>query len=68
MKIPQEHIDKLCTTKHPYTSEKDAEFKIKAMRKKGRIITPTLNIYKCRFCPAWHIGHIRTIDKKGNPV
>jgi hypothetical protein len=67
-KIPQEHFDKLCTSKHPYTSEEDAKFKIKAARKKGRIVSPLLRPYKCRFCWAWHIGHIKTFDKNGNPI
>ena len=61
-KIPQSHIDKLCTIKHPYNSEKDAQFKIRAARKKGRFISPNLKVYKCNFCFAWHIGHERVFE------
>lgn len=63
MNIPPEHIEKLCTSKHPYSSKKDAEARIKAARKKGRIISATLRIYKCAFCWAWHVGHKNNNEK-----
>ncbi len=68
MTIPQAHIDKLCRNKHLYTSKKDAESRIKAKRKKGFLISPSLRIYKCSFCYGWHMGHQYEYDpEKKNP-
>lgn len=56
MNIPESHIEDICGRKHPYSSQKDAEFKIRSMRKKGKIISPLMKIYKCHFCDYFHIG------------
>ena len=56
--IPREHLEKLCLNKVQYT-KKQGESLIRIARKRGRIITPTLKVYKCRFCWAYHIGHER---------
>lgn len=60
--IPKSHVDKLCTAKHDYSSKKHAEARIKAARKSGRIVSPSLAVYKCNFCACWHIGHKKEFE------
>lgn len=50
---------KHCERKLKYTSVKMAEKRIKDRRKKGHIVDG-LNIYKCKYCGYFHIGHKKT--------
>jgi hypothetical protein len=45
-----------CERKKKHTSLKCAERAIRMKRKKG-IIVDGLNIYKCKYCGNYHIGH-----------
>ena len=45
-----------CERKRKFTRIKNAENAIKKTRKKG-IIVDGLNIYKCKYCEKYHIGH-----------
>ena len=40
-----------CGRKRPYR-KKDAESKVAERNEPG------LNVYRCHFCPSWHIGHL----------
>ena len=45
-----------CERKTKYKSIKSAENQTKMKRKKGMIVRP-YNIYKCKYCGKFHIGH-----------
>jgi len=45
-----------CERKRKYTSIKMAKRRIRSRRKKGYIVDG-LNIYKCKYCSNYHIGH-----------
>ena len=45
-----------CERKNKYKNIKSAENVMKRKRKKGMIVT-AYNIYKCKYCSKYHIGH-----------
>ncbi len=53
-----------CTRKVRYSKKKSAVNVVKAMKKKGVIFTEEPNIYKCKYCGGWHLGHKRKKRKK----
>jgi hypothetical protein len=50
-----------CLRKKRYTSEHYAEKVIKKMKSEGKDPTNTLNVYWCKFCHHYHIGHKKVI-------
>lgn len=46
-----------CTRKIRYAGKKRAVQVLARMKKELRVYPPNLNVYKCRFCGKYHIGH-----------
>lgn len=44
-----------CTGKQPHASQTEAFKHLAALRKKDGAFG--MNVYKCKICKAWHIGH-----------
>jgi len=51
-----------CGRKIKYNKVKNAENTMKKKRKTGMIVRP-YNIYRCKYCGKFHIGHKKIIDK-----
>ncbi len=51
-----------CLKKRKYNSIKEAKNVIKRAKKTGIIITP-YNIYRCKYCNNYHIGHKKILTK-----
>ncbi len=54
---------KHCESKQKYNNAKGAESRMKLKRKRGIIVSP-YNIYLCKYCGKYHIGHKKIIDMK----
>jgi hypothetical protein len=50
-----------CLRKKRYNSERYAEKVIKKMRSEGKDNDNRLNVYWCKFCNKFHIGHKKVI-------
>lgn len=59
MSVPHSHIYKLCGRKRQYSSKKNAEQFLRSIRKRGIIVSPNADVYKCPFGNHWHTGHKR---------
>lgn len=49
-----------CEGKKRHASKTAARVHMYALITKGAAL---LNVYKCRYCKAWHVGHIRRYRK-----
>lgn len=57
MTIPSSHIYKLCERKRKYSSKKNAINFLNGLKKKGILVSPLAEVYKCPFAEHWHTGH-----------
>jgi hypothetical protein len=46
-----------CERKRPFKSIKSAVNFLKHAKKRGVIVTDSLDIYECQFCGKYHFGH-----------
>jgi len=56
---------RMCGNKKKYDSETHARWVINSIQKEGiKNFSLIMNIYECKFCHKWHIGHK---NNKGKP-
>lgn len=48
---------KECGSKVPHQSREAAGGQLAAMVKKLGVNPAMMNVYRCRFCRSWHVGH-----------
>lgn len=61
-KKPGQPIRKCATGKIPFSTPELAERSLKALKREGRTVRKrqkTLNVYQCRSCGQYHVGHKR---------
>lgn len=46
-----------CQGKHPHATEQAARFHSRELYERGAAKPGTLNVYRCRFCGTFHVGH-----------
>lgn len=49
--------NRACGTKKRYSSKTTANAKIRAMVRAKQIIPGSWDVYTCRFCGGYHVGH-----------
>lgn len=57
-----------CEKKIRFRNRKRAVNTLRNIKKKEIITKPNLQIYKCKFCDGWHIGHARGENHEENNV
>lgn len=46
-----------CATKRSYCTYEDADDALVRSRRRDDKTPGLLHVYRCKFCPSWHIGH-----------
>ena len=51
-----------CKKKEAFRSEQRAMNQIEKFKKRGYIVSPLANAYKCKYCGKWHLGHRKEVQ------